>query len=76
MKIRRYFVLIGGLVLALFGVAGLVGLSSSLSQLSTAIPKLPFSVALGRLVPDLILLLCWPAAIALMLTWQRKRKQH
>ncbi len=76
MRIRRFGALIGGLVLALFGVAGLVGLSSSLSQLSTANPKLPFSVALGQLVPDLILLLCWPAAIGLLLSWRRKRKLH
>ena len=76
MRIRRFGALVGGLILALAGVAGLVGLSNSLSQVSTANPKLPFSVALGQLAPHLILLLCWPAAIGLIISWRRKGKLH
>jgi hypothetical protein len=75
MKIPRYSVLIGGLVLALFGIFGLMGLSNSLNDLARTNPKLSFPVALGRLAPHLILLLCWPAAIALLITWQGKRKR-
>jgi hypothetical protein len=76
MKGRRFGALIGGLVLGLFGVAGLLGLSSSISQLSAANPKLPFSAALGHVVPHLFLLLCWPAAVVLLLSSRRKRKLH
>ena len=76
MKVPRSVVLLGGLVPAVFGIFGLIGLSDSLSALATRNPEPSFSFMLSQLAPHLMLLLCLPAAIALILNWQRKRKQQ
>lgn len=60
-KVTQY--LIVAILLAAFGLAGLVGACNALFDMASWKPKPPVSTATTQLLPHLFLLLAWPASI-------------